>query len=109
MTFQHQTPAGLSRTEARIDEALERRAFPELEPVETPVSETQYVIWRHADTIRAIDEAEPLWRAGHSGHGWEGLKLGILAGRTPDEARAAARARFEREYGAAVAAEVAHG
>lgn len=59
-----------------------------------PAAPADYRRWNLQDTLARIDDAEKLWRQGHSGHGWEGLRLGVLEGRTPDEARIQAHARY---------------
>lgn len=59
-----------------------------------PSDPDDYRRWHLQDTLERIDAAEKLQQRGHSGHGWEGLQLRILAGRTPDQARADAHARY---------------
>ena len=59
-----------------------------------PASPEQYRRWNLEDRLAQIDAAEPLWRAGHSGHGWSGMLVRSLGGRTPDQARADAHARY---------------
>lgn len=68
-------------------------------------SPTLRAIWALDDSLRAIDAAERI-RA----RGWmtaiEHYQVSAaLNGKTPDEARAIVRARFAREYAAAVAGE----
>jgi hypothetical protein len=70
-----------------------------------PASPTLRAIWALDDSLRAIDAAERI-RA----RGWmtaiEHYQVSAaLDGRSPEEARAAARARFERDYGEAVASD----
>src|SRR3546814_10944986 len=54
------------RNEARIDEALERRAFPELDREPEPAPAAMRAAWNWLDTLYAIDAAEAILRRGYS-------------------------------------------
>jgi hypothetical protein len=62
-------------------------------------------IWALDDRLRAIGIAEQILRRGHMVAVDHYRVSAALNGRSPEEARAAARAQFERDYGRAVAAE----
>lgn len=66
---------------------------------------TLRAIWNHADRLRAIDEAERIRSRGYMTAIEHYQVSAALNGRTPEEARAASRVQFEREYEAAVADE----
>lgn len=81
-------------------EYLERRDIGGSEP--SPLS--QYAIWHLADRLAAIDEAE------NATAPWaRQIAAATLAGRTPEQARADAHAKFAAAYSAAVALEAQTG
>lgn len=93
----HRFPQDRSHRER--EERLDQLASREL------ASPTLLAIWNLTDALRAIEAAERILA---------GLALDldcfvnadrVLGGRSPEEARVAARARFAREYTAAVAGE----
>ncbi|SKB32772.1 hypothetical protein [Sphingopyxis flava] len=99
----HRTPAGFDRLEARIDEALERRAFPEVEGPD-PISAETRRLWNCADTLAAIDAAEAILARGYITLA-DYPRLAVLAGRIPRQARAEAQALYEQAHAAALDAE----
>src|SRR3546814_324130 len=92
------------RNEARIDEALERRAFPELDREPEPAPAAMRAAWNWLDTLYAIDAAEAILRRGYIALA-DYPRLAVLRGRTPDQARADAKANYEQACAAALAAE----
>ncbi|WP_260581143.1 hypothetical protein [Sphingopyxis sp. PET50] len=92
-------------TDFRVSEYLERRAFPEYDRTPLPASAAQCAIWNLDDTLRAIDEAERILARGWMTMVDHYRVTAALCGRSPDEARAAARYHFSCAYGDAVAAE----
>lgn len=79
----------------RIKEAKERAAFPELYPDHEPPLAHVSAKWNLEDTLAAIDRADAVQRRGYVAMG-DALILAVLCGRTPEEARAAAKAQYER-------------
>lgn len=51
--------------------------------------------WNLEDTLAAIDRADAVQRRGYVAMS-DALILAVLCGRTPEEARAAAKAQYER-------------
>lgn len=62
-------------------------------------------IWAREDALRDIDAAERILARGYM-TAIEGYRVSAaLNGKTPEQARASVRARFDRDYAAAVAGE----
>lgn len=60
---------------------------------------SQQAEWNLRDNLARVDEAEAAQRAGQTNHGWGGLRLAILEGQTPDQARARIIANYQEEWG----------
>lgn len=87
------------RSHREREERLDQLASREL------ASPTLRAIFAQDDALRAIDAAERLLARGYLSTTDNYRISAALNGRSPDEARAVVRARFAREYAAAVAAE----
>lgn len=83
------------RTEAAIDEALERRAFPEYHPEPAPVPAATRLAWHLADELAQIDVAQQLISRGYLAPSDYPL-VSVLRGRTVGQARAETRERYNQ-------------
>lgn len=86
-------PYTFDRTEAAIDEALERRAFPEYHPDPEPVPAATRLAWHLQDELARIDAAEAILARGYIALS-DYPRLSVLAGRTPAEARAVTQRHY---------------
>lgn len=87
------------RSHREREERLDALASQEL------ASPTLRAIFAREDDLRAIDQAERILASGQMVAMDHYRVSAALNGKTPDEARAIVRARFAREYAAAVASE----
>ena len=81
------------RTEAAIDEALERRAFPQPEPSTDPIPAATRLAWHLQDELARIDAAAAVLARGRVAIA-EYPIVAVLRGRTVEQAREEARARY---------------
>lgn len=99
-------PFTFDRNEAAIDEALERRAFPELYPEAEPVPAATRLAWNLADELARIDAAETILARGYVAQSDYPL-LSVLRGRSVAQARAETRERYRQAVRVAASARLA--
>lgn len=81
------------RTEAAIDEALERRAFPQAEPSTDPIPAATRLTWHLQDELARIDAAAAVLARGRVAIA-EYPIVAVLRGRTVEQAREETRERY---------------
>ena len=81
------------RVEAKIDEEIERRAFPDDE-TESPIPAATRLAWHLQDELARIDAAETILARGYVTFS-DYPTLSVLAGRSVADARAAVQRHYQ--------------
>lgn len=81
------------RTEAAIDEALERRAFAQPQPSTDPIPAATRLAWHLQDELARIDAAAAVLKRGYVAMS-DYPVLAALRGRTVEQAREETRERY---------------